>query len=143
MAALEASQKKSWKAALRAVTAPWVVCGITRHPDGEYAALDGIAGLIDWSVHGQVSKLLKQGNLEPQDTCVLPGDPARQRPSFLLFPASGTANSLTEKLRKLGVTELALAETTFGQDFLAKVKQTFKKEGIRCTTLEPEPDESR
>ena len=143
MAALDPGKKKSWKAALRAVVAPWVVCGLTRHAAPEFASLDGMSGLIDWNVHGQVSRLLKQGKLPAKAVCVLPGDPACHRPSFLLFPVDASLSALVETLRKLGVSDLALVESTFPEDFRAEVKQTFKKEGIRCTTLEPEADEPR
>ena len=136
MAELDSQKKKLWMKALSSTTVPWVVCGFKD-------SLDGMPGLIDWLVHGQVSRLVKQGKLAAQEACVLPGDPARQRPSFLLFPVSAGAPALFEKLRKLAVSDLALAESSFPEDFLAKVKQNLKKEGIRCTTLEPEINEPR
>ena len=137
MAQFEPARKKALRSALATTQAPWVVCGF------ETTAVDGVVGLVDWMLHGQVSRLVKRGALEAGKACVLPGDPLRKRPSFLLAPSGVTAASLLEKLRKLGVSEVALAETTFPPDFRAKVKQTLKKEGIRCTTLEPEPDEPR
>jgi hypothetical protein len=97
-------------------------------------------GLIDWIVHGQVSRLLQKGRIGEDECCLLPGNPVNSRPSILLVPVSapGAAKSLAEVARKLNISDLALAETTFPEDFLAKVKQTFKKEGIRCKKLEPE-----
>jgi hypothetical protein len=139
MAQLEPALKKSLRHALVSTPAPWVVCGL----DAEQSPVDGVVGLIDWMLHGQVSRLVKSGALGAGKACVLPGDPLCKRPSFLLAPSGVTAAALLEKLRKLGVTEIALAETTFPADFRSKVKQTLKKEGIRCTTLEPEPDEPR
>jgi hypothetical protein len=138
VASLDPAKRKLWNSALAAVTAPWVVCGITRRPDGEYASLDGFPGLIDWQVHGQVSRLLKRGRLAAGEACLVAGDPARGLPSYLLFPVEESAAALAQKLRALRVEELALAESTFPEDFLHKVKQTFKKEGIRSTPLEPQ-----
>ena len=71
------------------------------------------------------------------DAAIFPGDPTRQRASVLLFPVSKGAPALVKKLAQLGVKELALAESTFPEDFRAKLKQNLGKEGIRCTTLEP------
>jgi hypothetical protein len=133
MAALDPARKKAWKAALASTTAPWIVCGIA--PNKE-SVLDGMTGLIDWMAHGQVSRLLQRGQLAPADATVLPGDPKCHRPSVLLFPVAEGASALNKKLKSLGVKELALAESTFPEDFLGKLKQTLSKEGIRCTTLE-------
>lgn len=141
MASLDPIKKLAWKNALARTKAPWVICGIkSRTP----APLDGMAGLVDWMVHGQVSQRLLLGHLASGEVCIVPGDPQKQRPSFLLYPVDGSAGAslLAEKARKLQISELALAESTFPEDFLAKVKQTLKKEGIRYQKLEPETDES-
>jgi len=97
--------------------------------------------LIDWAVHGQVSSLLQRGHFSSGECCLIPGNPALGRPSYLFFPihSPAGAQSFFEKTRKLGITEIALAESTFPEDFLGKLKQTFKKVGVRCTKLEPEP----
>lgn len=137
MASLDPGKKREWKSALAATEAPWVVCGLTHGAEGNASAtVEGMAGLIDWVVHGQVSRLLKRGALGLKDAAVFPGDPVRRRPSFLLFPVSEGAATLAKKLRSLNVQNLALAECTFPEDFVAKLKQTLTKEGVRCTTLE-------
>jgi hypothetical protein len=137
MAALDPATKKAWKAALASSEAPWIVCGLKQSDGGEFSRADGMTGLIDWMAHGQLSRLLKRGALGSREIALLPGDPARRRPSFLLFPVEAGAPSLWKKLQQLGVKELALAESTFPEDFLARLKQTLKKEGIGCTKLEP------
>jgi hypothetical protein len=129
MAQLDPAQKKLLRRALATTQAPWVVCSL----DAPQSSVDGVVGLIDWMLHGQVSRLVKSGALEAGKACVLPGDPLCKRPSFLISPSGGTVATLLDKLR----------ETTFPPDFRSKVKQALKKEGIRCTTLEPEPDEPR
>jgi hypothetical protein len=143
MAQLDPARKKALKHALMTAPAPWVLCGVTRGEGGVESALDGVVGLVDWILHGQVSRMIQSGLLSPGQACLLPGDPVRGRPSFLLAPQNSTTANLLEKLRKLGVTEVVIAESTFPPDFRAKVKQAFKKEGIRCTPLEPEPNEPR
>lgn len=137
MASLDQSTKKAWKAALSSNPAPWVICGIRNDQTGSVAKLDGIPGLIDWIVHGQVSRRLQQGQLGPKDCCLVPGAPERKLPHFLFFPTTITSQAFAEKVKHLKISELALAETTFPEDFLPKVKQTLKKEGIRCVKLEP------
>jgi len=138
MARLDPATRQKWKSALSGAGGGWVACGLDT--SGSPAAqLEGVAGLIDWIVHGQVSRLLLRGQLARGECCVIAGDPARSRPSFLLFPEggrSGSAAALAERAKSLGIKEITLAENTFSEDFLAKVKQTFKKEGIHCGKLE-------
>ncbi len=137
---LDPVKKQAWQNALASTEAAWVICGFQ---SAVPSALDGMAGLIDWAVHGQVSQRLCKGQIRAGEACVVPGDAQKRRPSFLLFPVdipSGPSH-LVEKARKLKIGELALAESTFPEDFLAKLKQTLKKEGIRYQKLEPDSDE--
>ncbi len=139
MARLDQQKRREWKAALSSTKSPWVVCGIDHSEENASARLEGMPGLIDWAVHGQVSALLQHKDLASGECCLIPGDPSLGRPNFLFYPArpSSGAQALLEKVRKLGIAELALAESTFPEDFLSKLKQTLKKEGIRFTKLEP------
>jgi hypothetical protein len=141
MARLEQQKREEWKAALSSTKSPWVVCGLDFSLSSSSARLEGMAGLIDWTVHGQVSQLLSRGKIDGE-CCLIPGDTALDRPNFLFFPARSSmgAQALLEKARKLGIAELAIAESTFPEDFLGKLKQTLKKEGIRYTKLEPESE---
>lgn len=139
MARLDPAKRKEWKTALSSVKEPWVAVGLDFNEPSAAARFEGISGLVDWILHGQVSRLMVREKIGSGESCLVPGDAALGRPSFLFFPvrASGGPASFCEKARKLGVKELALAESTFPEDFLAKVKQTLKKEGIRFTNLEP------
>lgn len=137
MATLDPAEKKRWKAAIAAVEEPWIVCGLEHEAGRAYATMDGVVGLLDWSAHGQISRLLRAGQLGPQNAAILPGDPIRRRASVLLFPVAAGVPALAKKIVQLGANDLALAAVTFPEDFLAKLKQTLGKEGIRCTTLEP------
>lgn len=139
MARLDPAKKAEWKKALAAADAPWIAIGLDFSGPGRSAGLEGMPGLADWDLHGQVSRLLLANRISDDESCLVPGNPELSRPSFLFVPAraaNGAADFL-EKLRRLQVKEIALAESTFPEDFLAKVKQTFKKEGIRFKSLEP------
>jgi hypothetical protein len=99
--------------------------------------MEGMTGLIDWALHGQVSRLVKRGILGQGESALLPGDPGRKRPSFLFVPTGENASALVKKIVQLSLRDITVAESTFPEDFLSKLKQTLQKEGIRCTKLEP------
>lgn len=138
MAYLNTAEKDSWKAALRSNDSPWIAFGLNGQTLSRAERLGGMAGLIDWHLHGQVSKLLAEERLGNEEFCLLPGL-AEKSTSFLLYQygENPNASALMNRLRQLNISEICLAESTFPEDFLAKLKQTLKKEGIRCTKLEP------
>jgi hypothetical protein len=138
VAYLETAEKDSWKAALRSNTSPWIAFGLNGSTLSRAERLGGMAGLIDWHLHGQVSKLLASERLAAEDFCLLPG-PAAKPTSFLLYQhgENPSTSAFVNRLRQLNISEICLAESTFPEDFLGKLKQTLKKEGIRCTKLEP------
>jgi hypothetical protein len=140
MARLDQEKRREWKAALVSTKAHWIVCGLDINEENPCSTLEGMPGLIDWTLHGQVSDLLLRKKISEGECCLVPGDSALGRPNFLFFPRSSAAGAqaLMEKARKLKIDELALAESTFPEDFLTKLKQTLKKEGIRFMKLEPE-----
>jgi hypothetical protein len=137
VAYLEAAEKDSWKAALRAANAPWIAFGLNAQTLSRAERLGGMAGLIDWHLHGQVSRLLAGERLAAEEFCFLPGPSATT--SFLLYQHGENPSpaSFLSRLKQLNIPEICLAESTFPEDFLAKLKQNLKKEGIRCTKLEP------
>jgi hypothetical protein len=137
MAVLDAEKKKAWKNALRECPSPWIVFGLPSLGLPE-DRLGGVAGLIDWLVHGQVSRLLSRGLLEPEEFCLFPGQ--GKHGNFLLYHygQEPDVKSFLGRLKKLRVQELSLAESTFSKDFSAKLKQNLQKDGIRCTRLEPD-----
>lgn len=139
MANLEAAAKKEITAALAEVKTPWVFFGIDASRASLAERMEGVAGLIDWSVHGQVSQLLSAARFPADSFCVIPGDPSCQRESFLAFQYGGPGadvKTAAEHLRKLGIKDVTVAESTFPEDFSRKLKQTLVKEGSRWTKLE-------
>lgn len=136
MAQLSAQVKSNWKKALADCRAPWILSGI----DGSMPVserLTGMAGLLDWKLHGQVSRLLVDDKFPAGEFCLIPGAGA-SRPSFLFwhYGQRPALSSLLEKFRSLQLKEVAIASSTFPEDFLAKLKENLKKEGIRWMELE-------
>jgi hypothetical protein len=138
---MEAEIKNAWKQALWDCPGPWIACGIRSSENGNAETVEGMAGLIDWYVHGQVSQLAISDSLPSGGFGLIPGDPSRARPSMLLYRYGNSADPklFFQRVTDLRVRELHIAESTFPEDFLAKVKQTFKKEGIKIFKLEPDP----
>jgi hypothetical protein len=137
MAALEAKVKSAWKQSLQSCSSPWIAIGISNEGLPSFR-LNGMAGLADWHLHGQVSSLLARGRLSAGEFCLIPG--SNGQPNFLIYHFAGAPESkpLLGRLRALKVKELSFAASTFPGDFSSKLKQTLDKEGIRCTTLEPD-----
>ncbi|MGZ3695007.1 MAG: hypothetical protein ACXWQO_12670 [Bdellovibrionota bacterium] len=138
MANLDAAKKKEFNNSLSAAKTPWILFGIDASLASLAERMEGIAGLIDWSLHGQVSQLLARAKFPADGFCVVPGDPSCERPSFLAFQFGPhpDVKSAAERLHKLGIKDVSVAETTFPEDFCRKLKQTLTKEGSRWTKLE-------
>lgn len=133
---LDHDQKETWKTALRGEKAPWVLFGLDSSVELLSDRMGGMAGLIDWHLHGQVSALLGRRALGPEEFCLVPTGTGAQ--SFLLYHygPSPDAKALVNHAKKLKVSHLALAASTFPKDFLAKLEQNLKKDGISFSHLE-------
>jgi hypothetical protein len=139
MANLDSPKKESLKAALRACSAPWVAFALNSETANRDERMNGMAGLIDWHLHGQVSSLLAGNRIGKNEFCLIPGTTAGST-SFLLYQhgEKPSVSELTDRVQQLKIGEICLAESTFPEDFLPELKQNLKKEGIRCTKLEPD-----
>ena len=140
MAQLNPATRSSWKKALSEISSGYVAVGLNSDLLTPPQHSEGMIGLIDWLLHGQVSRLLAKNKLLPGENILVPGNPDLQRPSFLFlyFDGNTEAKKTVNILKKLEISDLHLAESTFPEDFLGKMKQNFKKEGIRCIKVEPE-----
>lgn len=139
MAKLDRETRKQLNEALADVKSPFVFFGIDASLASLAERMEGVAGLIDWSIHGQVSRLLAGANFPADGFCLVPGDPANERPSFVAFHFGGPSpdvKTAAEYLRKLGARDVTVAESTFPEDFSRKLKQTLTKEGSSWTKLE-------
>ena len=138
MARLESEAKKRWKEALNRETSPWIACALDASVEHLSDRMSGMTGLIDWRVHGQVSRLLARGALPVDEFCLVPLPSGRQNFLVYHFKENPEPKAFLEGLRKLGIRQLSLAESTFPKDFLPKLKQNLDREGIRFSKLEPE-----
>lgn len=128
---------REWMKAVRETAAPFVFFGVDAKVADPSEKLQGMAGFIDWSLHGQVSSLVLK-NPELNSFSLIP-HPAGKTSFILFYYSEKPSSSLAmARIKKLPISDLALAETTFPEDFLRDLKHALKKEGIRCTKLEPE-----
>ena len=93
----------------------------------------GVAGFLDWYLHGQVSNLMLKEKVDSNEFCLIPG-----KPSFLFLYKDKNLDSrkLATKVHSLNISEIVLCESTFPEDFLAKVKENLTKQNIRWIKLE-------
>lgn len=134
MGRLATEQKARWKKALASCEAPWIICGVDPSlPRSE--RLLGMAGILDWHLHGQVSRLFVRGVFAPGEFCLVPW----AGKNFLFHHFKGTPAPLIQRLRSLRADNIAVAASTFPEDFLSDLKENLRKEGIRWTKLESEP----
>jgi hypothetical protein len=137
VARLDAGQKRLLKEALCARPSPWIIFGL-ESAGSPAQRMGGLAGIIDWHLHGQVSSLLSDGRIANEEFCLFPGGGTKSYFLMYQFGSAPDVKKLLHRLQLLKVEEFSLAESTFPEDFLSKLKQTLKKEGIRCTKLEPD-----
>jgi hypothetical protein len=133
---LEPTIRAAWVNALESESATWILFGADASIPLFSDRMAGMAGLIDWRLHGQLSG--RVADLAADSFSLFPLHKGAQ--NFLLFHygAAPNAKAVAEQLDKLGVKEVAAAETTFPKDFLPKLKQTLEKGGVRYRRLEPE-----
>jgi hypothetical protein len=131
MGRLSAEQKNLWKKNLAECNAAWIVCGIDFSLPASERLL-GMTGLIDWHLHGQVSRLIAENQLSPGEFCLVPG----AGKNFLFCQLKEKSAPLVQRLRAMHAEEIAVASSTFPEDFLADLKENLKKAGIRWSKLE-------
>ena len=143
MARLDSPTKNQWKNALMQCQAPWILFGADSS-NKLSDRLSGMSGLIDWFLHGQVSRLISTLAIDEEELCLLPGNPDLKRANFLLYQYAKVPDlkKLLGQIAALQITELSICETTFPEDFCDKLKQNLKKQGIRWSRLESNNDDS-
>ena len=137
MALLEPREKESWNAALDRAAGPWIAFGLDAAIPLGSDRVAGLAALIDWRLHGQVSRRIADG-LSPNSFCLFPL-PGGAR-TFLLYHYLGKPDpaAFAERARALGLRELLVAERTFPEDFPRKLKHALEELDVRYATLEPD-----
>lgn len=139
MAKLDLETKTTWMNALSSHSGPWILFGLDSQISPLSERLGGMAGLIDWYVHGQVSRLVSKENSD-SDFFLIPST-SKEKPSFFFYHYSGSPElkKLSEKIKHLQISNIAVALSTFPEDFSKKLKQNLERDGIQWTKLEPDP----
>lgn len=139
MASLDIQTKNLWLDTLSEKKGEWVLFGINSQITPLCDRMNGMAGLIDWYIHGQVSRLISKNSMSG-DFCLFPTE-TNEKPNFLLYHYTGSpdAKKVLEKLKSLNIKQVLMAKSTFPEDFYKKLKQNLDKDGIQWTKLEPDP----
>ena len=135
MAILSLDEKDSLKKQLLSLGDSWIVIGLQKQKNLA-ATMDGLAGLADWILHGQVSKQLQKMHLSNGDLLWVPGIGISTNFLFIFLDDSFEPKEVFKKLRAIKMNKVVVAENTFPEDFLGKLKQNLKKEEVTFTSLE-------
>lgn len=88
MASLELGAKTQWFEQIAQHKGKWIVFGLNSSTTPNSERMNGMAGLIDWFVHGQVSKMVSKNQLYGE-FCLIPSE-NREKPNFLLYHYPGS-----------------------------------------------------
>jgi hypothetical protein len=135
MSALSPQEKESWKKKLLAFPNRWIFIALKKQ-NSPSATLNGIPGIADWILHGQVSTQLQKNLLSNGDLLWIPGKGVSANFLFVYLDGSFESKEVFKKLNGIELKEMVIAENTFPEDFLVKLKQNLKKEEITFTCLE-------
>ncbi len=138
MATLETLTARTYKQNLDSCEEPWLLA--VAHPgnSSESDVARGLLGIIDWRLHGKVSKLLREQSIAEGNCAIFSSPNKLGRATLLLYRSAGKISftALIKNLEQLQVKELCLAEDTFPEDFSSKLKDNLDNAGIRWATLE-------
>ncbi len=135
MSALSVIEKENWKKKLLDFPNRWIFIALKRDKSPS-ATLNGLPGIADWILHGQVSTQLQKNLLSNGDLLWIPGKGVTTNFLFFYLDDSFESKEVFKKLKGIDLNEVVIAETTFPEDFLVKLKQNLKKEEISFTCLE-------
>ena len=134
---LDPKSKSGLKEAIVKNEKPWILIGLPEKLEN-LQKVRGTVGIVDWHVHGQVSELLKRNYLT-NGYAIIAGDPNKQRASIFIVRTGESLQlpALIDKIKKLAISSLCIAESTFPKDILEKLKQNLSKASIDFSKLEP------
>ncbi len=138
MAILESIKARSYKQSLDACEEPWLLAVAHEGNAAQAEVPSGLLGVIDWRLHGKLSKLLSQGEITENHCGIFNSPNKLGRASLLLYCSSKkiTLAPLLKSIEQLQVKSICLAEDTFPEDFSEKLKDNLDKAGIRWAILE-------
>lgn len=104
-------------------------------PQETARSLQGVLGVLDWRVHGAISRLVKQNALS--ELSLFPSRRLLGKASLVLFRGSETSVSkLGDALKKLGAARICVAESSFSPSLWSKLEAQLKRAEISWTKLE-------
>lgn len=117
-------------------SSPWLLIGYQK-TESVAESMQGFLGIVDWRLHGQVSALVKDNKIQPNELAMVPSNTQLGKASLLLFYVSQkNPKNLLEHLLKLKVSDLCIVQNSFPEDFFEVLQQNLSKAGIKWNTLE-------
>ena len=115
---------------------PWLLIGYQK-TESIAESMQGFLGIVDWRLHGQVSSLIKDDKIKPNELAMVPSNAQLGKASLLLFYVSQkNPKNLLEHLLKLKVNDVCIVQNSFPEDFLENLQQNLSKAGIKWNMLE-------
>ncbi len=136
MASLSKDSLASLKRSVDDCKSQWLLACLS--DERKNSTILGPVGFFDWRLHGQLSKLVRRDSFHTGELCLISGPKRLGTASLLLFIHGKNTKSseLVARLKKLGIDSLSIEETSFPEDFFARLKQNLDKEGISWTKLD-------
>lgn len=132
MASLDSKQVSDLRSRIEACSEPYLLAYL--EPQSSPAkTMEGTLGVIDWCLHGTISKLLKQEDLG--DFTLVPQNRLLGKASLLLLSGDAPKN-LPKILKQLNIQRLCIAAGTIPEGALPKLQQQLVKAGVGYSTLE-------
>jgi hypothetical protein len=135
MAVFSLVEKEAIKQKILSHSDQWILLGISKKSKN-WETMNGVVGVADWLLHGQVSKQLERSNLKSGELMWISTPGNRSNFLFYYFEDQPESKEFFKKLAGIEIKNLVIAETSFPEDFCTKLKQYFKKENIPFSSLE-------
>jgi hypothetical protein len=135
MPSLEPEKVSHLKTCLSVCKDPILLAGIS-DCEQPSKALRGAIGVIDWRLHGTVSKLLIRNAIDA--FTLVPHNRLLADASLLLMRTDGKLNldSLFKTLKRMQINRICIAESTFSDQIFNGIQQQLKKADVTWTKLE-------
>lgn len=134
MASLDPGKVSHLRRCLEACNESYLLAAVD-HVEENAKALKGSLGVIDWRLHGAISRLTK----EPFDSFTLmPHNRLLGKASLLLFRAdqSKCISELPQVLKKINAERICVAESTMSPSLFSSIEQQLKKANVTWSKLE-------
>jgi hypothetical protein len=135
MAVFSLVEKEALKQKILSHSDQWILLGIAKK-NSNWETINGVVGIADWLLHGQVSKQLERSDLQSGELLWISTTGNKSNFLFFYFEEQPETKEFLKKLAGIEIKKLVIAESSFPEDFCNKLKQYFKKENIPFSILE-------